>query len=123
NIAGHDNGFVHVGAPVAVKFDTFPFAQHGLANGTVRTVSADSFTAQDEPDRRSGAVAAKPGSTEPFYRSRITLDEVKLHNVPAGLRVARGMPATADIKVGKRTVLAYLLGRIMSVTSEGMREP
>ena len=24
NIAGHDSGFVHVGAPVAVKFETFP---------------------------------------------------------------------------------------------------
>jgi len=123
NIAGHDNGFVHVGAPVAIKFDTFPFAQHGLADGTVRTVSADSFTAQDEMNRRSGEVAAKPDSTEPFYRSRITLDDVKLHNVPAGFHVEPGMPVTADIKVGKRTVLAYLLGRIMVVTSEGMREP
>jgi len=123
NIAGRDNGYVHVGAPVAVKFDTFPFAQHGLADGTVRTVSADSFTAQDEQNRRSGEVAAKPDSTEPFYRSRITLDDVKLHNVPAGFHVVPGMPVTADIKVGKRTVLAYLLGRIMVVTSEGMREP
>ena len=48
NIAGRDNGFVHVGAPVAVKFDTFPSSQYGLAYGTVRTISADSFTAQDE---------------------------------------------------------------------------
>ena len=120
NIAGHDNGFAHVGAPVAVKFDTFPFAQHGLADGTVRTISADSFTAQDEPSRRAGE---KPGSTEPFYRSRITLDDVKLYNVPADFHVVPGMPVTADIKTGKRTVLAYLLGRIMAVTSEGMREP
>jgi hemolysin D len=33
------------------------------------------------------------------------------------------MPVTADIKVGKRTVLSYLLGRIMPLASEGMREP
>jgi HlyD family secretion protein len=33
------------------------------------------------------------------------------------------MPVTADIKVGKRTVLSYLLGRIMPVATEGMREP
>jgi len=30
---------------------------------------------------------------------------------------------TADIKVGKRTVLSYLLGRVMPVAREGMREP
>jgi HlyD family secretion protein len=33
------------------------------------------------------------------------------------------MPTTNDIKVGKRTVLTYLLGRVLPVVSEGMREP
>jgi hemolysin D len=123
NIAGHDSGFVHAGAPVAIKFDTFPASQYGLAHGKVRTVSADSFTGSDDAQDRLGAVPANPGSAEPFYRSRITLDDVKLHDVPPGFRVEPGMPATADIKVGQRTVLAYLLGRILPVTSEGMREP
>jgi hemolysin D len=123
NIAGHDDGFVHVGAPVAVKFDTFPSSQYGLAYGTVRTISADSFTVQDSAKNRSGSVAAKPGSTDPFYSARITLDDMKLRGVPAGFHLGPGMPVTADIKVGKRTVLAYLLGRILPVISEGMREP
>jgi hemolysin D len=123
NIAGRDDGFVHVGAPVAVKFDTFPFSQHGLAHGTVRTISADSFTVQDDPKSRSASVPSSPGSNELFYRSRITLDDLALHHVPAGFHIVPGMPVTADIKVGKRTVLAYLLGRIVVVASEGMREP
>jgi HlyD family secretion protein len=33
------------------------------------------------------------------------------------------MPVTADVKVGKRTVLGYLLGSVMPVAQEGMREP
>ena len=57
NIAGRDDGFVHVGDPVAVKFDTFPFIQYGLAYGTVRTISADSFTAQDEQRNPTGVGA------------------------------------------------------------------
>ena len=44
NILGRDDGFVSVGDPVSIKFDTFPFIQYGLAYGTVRTISADSFT-------------------------------------------------------------------------------
>ena len=123
NIAGHDDGFVHVGAPVAVKFDTFPSSQYGLAYGRVRTISADSFTVQDGAKTGSGSVAANPGSTDPFYSARITLDDMKLRGVPAGFHLGPGMPVTADIKVGKRTVLAYLLGRILPVISEGMREP
>ena len=123
NIVGRDGGFVQVGASVAVKFDTFPFSQYGLARGTVRTISADSFTGQDDIKARSGSVPAKPDSTEPFYRSRITIDDVQLHDVPAGFRIVPGMPVIADIMVGKRTVLTYLLGRILPVASEAMREP
>jgi membrane fusion protein, hemolysin D len=123
NIAGSDNGFVHVGAPVAVKFDTLPSTQYGLAYGTVRIISADSFTAQDTTKARSGSVPVSAANTEPFYRSRITLDRLMLHDLPAGFHIMPGMPVAADIKVGKRTVMAYLLGRILPVMTEGMREP
>ena len=43
--------------------------------------------------------------------------------MPPGFILLPGMPVTADIKVGKRTVLQYLLGRVLPVASEGMREP
>jgi len=46
-----------------------------------------------------------------------------LHDVPTGFQVTPGMPVTADIRVGKRTVLKYLLGWLMPVAKEGMREP
>ena len=124
NIAGHDDGFVHVGAPVAIKFDTFPFSQYGMARGAVRVISADSFTAADQQVGRAvGAVPVPASSPEPFYRSRIAIDRVDLHDVPANFHVAPGMPVTADIKVGKVTVLGYLMGRVLSVAAEGMREP
>jgi hemolysin D len=48
---------------------------------------------------------------------------VKLHNLPRGFRMTVGMPVTADIKVGKRTVLSYLLSRVIPTLTEGMREP
>jgi hemolysin D len=123
NISGRDDGFIHVGDPVSVKFDTFPFMQYGLAYGTVRTISADSFTAQDEQRNPTGAVPMASNSSEPFYRARVAIDRVDLHGTPPDFRVMPGMPVTADIKVGKRTVLQYLLGRALPVATEGMREP
>jgi len=122
NIAGRDNGFAHVGDPVAIKFDTFPYSQYGMAEGTVRVISSDSFTAQEEARNPTSGLALPP-STEPFYRARIAIDRVSLHDVPAGFRIIPGMPVTADIKVGKRTVLKYLLSRVMPIAQEGMREP
>ncbi len=58
-----------------------------------------------------------------FYRSRITLDAIKLHDTPTGFHLVPGMPVTADIKVGKRTMMLYLLGRFLPVAMDGMREP
>jgi len=122
NVAGQDNGFVHLGDPVAIKFDTFPYSQYGLAEGVVRTISPDSFTSQEEARTPTGSLPLT-GSADPYYRARISIDRVGLHDVPAGFRVAPGMPVTADIKVGKRTVLGYLLGKVMPLAQEGMREP
>lgn len=124
NISGKDNGFVHVGDPVAIKFDTFQYSQYGMATGHVRVVSADSFTAADDQRSRSpGAVPLTGQSSEPFYRARVAIDEVKLHDTPPGFHLTPGMPVTADVKVGKRTMLAYILGRVLPNAQEAMREP
>ena len=127
NIPGSEDGYVHVGDPVAVKFDTFPYTQYGMANGVVRIISPDSFNAQDEQRNPSGLVPIpQPGTTgmvvgAVWYRTRITLDQIGLHDTPVGFRLSPGMPVTADVLVGKRTVMAYFLGRALAVKEEGMR--
>ncbi len=123
NISGRDYGFVHVGEPVAVKFDTFPYSQYGMARGTVRVVSPDAFTAQGEARNPTSSVPVPTTNADPFYRTRIGIDRLALHDVPIGFRVNPGMPVTADIKVGKRSVLKYLFGWLTPVAHEGMREP
>lgn len=124
NIFGKDIGFVHKGDSVAVKFDTFPFSQYGMADGSVKVISPSSFTSQDDMRNPTAALPVdSQQQSQPFYRARISIDKVALHNVPEDFRVAPGMPVTADIKVGKRTVLTYLLGKIVPIAREGMREP
>ncbi|HEX3860625.1 MAG TPA: HlyD family type I secretion periplasmic adaptor subunit [Stellaceae bacterium] len=123
NIPGSDNGFVRLGNPVVVKFDTFPFTQYGLAEGTVRTISPSSFNPQDEARNPTSSVPLPTTSSEPFYRARITLDRVELHDTPADFHLIPGMPVHADIKTGKRTVMSYFLSRMLTIGKEGMREP
>jgi len=124
NIPGSEDGYVHVGDRVTVKFDTFPYTQYGMAFGTVRMVSPDSFSLADEQRNPTGAVApASNAQHAVWFRSRISLDKIELRHVPEDFRLMPGMPVTADIKVGKRTVLSYLLGRVMPLAQEGMREP
>lgn len=123
DVAGSDDGYVHIGDPVAIKFDTFPFTKYGMAYGTVRVISADSFTSQDDQRNPTGALPMPTTNPLPYYRARIAIDRVALHDVPQNFRLIPGMPITADIKVGKLTVLEYLLERILPVGAEAMREP
>jgi hemolysin D len=122
NLAGRDGGFVRPGDPAAIKFDALPFSQHGMAEGTVLTISPGSFTAQDEARNPTGAVPLAPGSTDSYYRGKIAIERIALRNVPNDYRIVAGMPVTADVKVGRRTVLNYLLGRVMPLVAEAMRE-
>jgi hemolysin D len=123
NISGSDNGYVHVGDPVDIKFDTFDFMQYGTAEGTVRVVSADSFYGSSTTTNQTGAVPIAPGDTTPYYRARVTLDKVALHDTPAGFHLMPGMPVTADVRVGKRSIATYMLDRMLRVPHEGFREP
>jgi membrane fusion protein, hemolysin D len=123
NISGRDSGFVHVGDPVSIKFDTFPYSQYGMAEGSVRVVSPDAFSAQGEARNPTSAVPLQLNNNTSFYRARITMERVALHNVPVGFRPIPGMPVTADVKVGQRTVLRYLLSGVLPIAREGMREP
>jgi HlyD family secretion protein len=122
-VDGRDAGFVQVGDPVTIKFATFPYFTYGTAQGTVQVISPDSFHhPMDEQDRVTKP-SAEQANGALYYRARISLDEMKLRNLPAGFRVTPGMPVTGDVKIGKRTVLQYTLSRFMPVVSEGMREP
>jgi len=125
NISGAENGYVHLQDPVAIKFETFPYAQYGMARGVVRVISPDSFTQQDEQRNPTGAVPIPQagGTSGVWYRARVSLDQVKLHGIPENFHLLPGMAVTADILVGKRSVMGYLFGKFAPLATEAMREP
>ena len=88
-------------------------------------MSPDSFRNPNEDRTRQAgrARAANADFGNTYFRARMSIDTLNLHNLPAGFRLNPGMPVTADIKIGKRTVLAYLFSRVVPVATEGLREP
>lgn len=126
SIPAREAGFVRAGNTATIKFQTLPYTSYGYATGKLQIVSADSFS-----DPQAGRRApARPTLSQPdpdngaaFYRGTVSLDEMKLRNLPEGFHMTPGMPVTADIKVGKRTVLSYLLSNVVPTLTEGMREP
>ena len=124
SISGRDIGFVRSGDATAIKFDTFPYARFGMAHGKVRMISPDSVTSAEQlTGQLANAPQVQQPGTELFYRSRIAIDEIKLHSLSEALQVTAGMPVVVDIKVGQQTILGYLVNGILVTAREGLREP
>ncbi len=123
-IDARDAGFVRVGDQTVIKFETFPYVIYGHAEGTVRAISPDSFRNPNEDRNRPTRPRGDPQDFgNLYYRGKVSLDAIRLHDLPEGFRLQPGMPITVDVKIGKRTVIEYMLSRVIPATTEGMREP
>jgi HlyD family type I secretion membrane fusion protein len=111
-VSNMDIGFVRPGDPVVMKFDSFPYIRHGVGHVVVKTISQDSFT-----------TAADGSTVPPFFKARVSLDDVALKNVPSSFRVLPGMTMEGDIVVGRRSLISYIIEGVLRTGSEAMREP
>jgi len=109
-----DVGHVKPGDKVHIKLDAFPFQKHGTLEAKVRTLSEDAFK-RDTTNMATG--------TDAYYVSRIDLGASRLKNMDPHARLLPGMTLTAEIVVGKRTVLSYLLWPLTKGLDEAIREP
>jgi len=111
-IDASDIGFVERGDPAQIKLDAYNFMQHGTATGVVKTISEGSFTVGENQEIRP-----------PYFRARVAFENVHLRNVPADFRLIPGMTLAADVMVGRRTILSYIVNGALRTGSEAMREP
>lgn len=125
SLRGVDAGYVRTGDRALLKFAAFPYTQYGGAEATVRVISADSFDTRNPPAERE-ARQGDDGAPDPqaaYYRVRLSIDRYTLHGVPPFFQPQPGMPVEADIHVGRRTMMQYLLNRLIPAVTNGMREP
>jgi HlyD family secretion protein len=87
-----------------------------MLDGTVQQISAD---AQDNAVATDGAAKPLP---ELAYRALIRLDADHLPVEDRRLKVVSGMAVAAEVHIGRRTVLEYLLSPIQKVAAEAARE-
>jgi hemolysin D len=110
-VASRDVAYIRPGDPCTIKLDAFNFVEHGMAQGTVKWISEDAFTTDDN---------GQP--VDAYYKGRCSVDTSPLVNLPVGFRLIPGMTLSGDIKVGTRSVAFYLLGGLIRGVRESMRE-
>jgi HlyD family secretion protein len=108
-----DVGYVKLGDVTHIKLDAYPFQQHGMIEAKLRTISEDAF----RRDASNGA------GLDAFYLSRISLASPRLKKMPEHAKLLPGMTLSAEILVGKRSVISYLLWPLTKAVSESIREP
>ena len=113
-VTNADAGFVQPGQRVRVKVAAYPFQKYGLIDGTIEQIGAD---ARD----RSWNETPTPGQPELAYRARVALDADRFRE-GAPLKLVAGMAVSAEVHIGRRTVLEYVLSPLRQVTSEAARE-
>jgi len=116
-ISNDDIGFVRPGQPVKLKLAAYPFQKYGMAHGALQWINADAQT--DEPSRATAPDGALP---PPRYKATVALKEAALERDGRSYELTAGMQAQAEILLGQRTVLQYLLSPVQRAWHEAGRE-
>jgi hemolysin D len=115
-LANKDAGFVHAGQTVEIKVESFPFTRYGTVPGEVVQGS------EGEAAQRRAAGANGGQGGEAVYSVRIKLLQDKIMADGREVALTPGMGVTAEIKVGRRRVIDYILDPVIRYREESLRE-
>jgi adhesin transport system membrane fusion protein len=102
----NDRASLRAGLPTQVKVGAYDYAIYGALAGHLVEVSAD--TLPDETGQR-------------YYRVLIQTDAPSARM--AAVSILPGMTATADVVLGQRSVLTYLLSPLLRFQQRAFTEP
>lgn len=108
-ISNNDIGYISVGQAATVKIDTYPYVRFGTLEGKVESIAADAN--KDE----------KTGQT--FFNVYIRTNRTYLGDKSDEHLVNPGMQGTADLHIGKRSIIAFLTDRFRQKVEGAFKEP
>jgi len=121
-VGNDDIGFVRSGQEVKVKLAPFQFQKYGMLDGTVVRVSADA-TEAPSANTRSDALTGRDRPMGPMaYRAIVELASQRLQTGDRVYDVTSGMQVAAEIHLGTRSVIEYLLSPVRKAFHEAARE-
>ena len=122
-VSNQDVGFIHQGQPTKVKLASYQFQKYGMVQGEVAHLSADATDANQQGTGSTAPPSAKSPNGQPYaYRALVDLKAQEL--IVDGIKhaLSPGMQVTAEIHLGTRTILEYLLSPVMGAFQEAGRE-
>ena len=102
-----DIGFVYADQVAEVKIHTFPFTKYGVIDGRIETISTDATV-----DEQRGLI----------YKAKVLLAKNSLNVDGREVALVPGMGVSAEIKIGKRYLIEYILAPLLRYKSESVKE-
>lgn len=106
-----DVGELRVGDAARIKVDSYQFQKYGTLPGKLLNVSGDTFSRQ----------SAGTGQAY-YYLARVAISSRKLSRQSGPVYLLPGMTLTAELVVGKRSVISYFLYPLIRTLDESLRE-
>jgi HlyD family secretion protein len=120
-VKNDDIGFVRARQGAKLKLAAFTFQKYGMLDGEVMQVSADA-AGEGAAGGTQAPGQAKNGAESFAYRALVNLNKQFLEVEGEKLSLAPGMQVSAEIHLGTRSVLEYLLSPVTKAFHEAARE-
>ncbi|MCX7143874.1 MAG: HlyD family type I secretion periplasmic adaptor subunit [Proteobacteria bacterium] len=114
-----DAGLVEPGQTAKLKLTAYPFQQYGMLDARVRHISPDASEASDQKSAKNAGLQDQSASS---FRALIELPQPFVQAQGKRYRLSPGMQVNAEINLGTRTVLQYLLAPVQRTLHEAGRE-
>ena len=114
SVENKDIGYIRDGQSAEVKLETFSYTRYGTIAATVQWVTADAVI------QSTGLDGAR--KAEAVFPARLKLAQHSLDVDGRQVRLTPGMNVTAEVKIGRRRVIDYLLSPLQQRASESLRE-
>ncbi len=117
---------LHLGDRATIKLEALPWQQFGLAYGDLKALTPDTLSddnaSETAEEGTSPELKTQAKQSPIHYRGHMELRETRFRNLPDRFSLRPGMRVVADIKVGRRPILDYVLSPITRVINESLRE-
>lgn len=106
-IENKDIGFVETGQPAEIKVNTFQFTKYGTIPGEVINISHDAVE-----DEKRGLI----------YETRIKPEKTSMMINGKEVRLSSGMAISAEVNIGERRLIEYILTPLLRYKEESLSE-
>ncbi len=119
-VKNDDVGFVTAGQTARIKLAAYPFEKYGMIDGRVLGIEPDA--SEEKPPAPSNGKPADKGNSPLAYKALVALGSQVLDARGKAYRLVPGMQVVAEIHLGRRTVMDYLLSPVEKTLDDSGHE-